>query len=48
MPTSGPVDFEVGQEIYVVVDVDTTGVDATPDDDLTGALSVEVSGPGGN
>ena len=42
LPTSGPVDFEVGQELYIVVDVDTTGVDATMDDDLTGTLSIEV------
>jgi hypothetical protein len=42
LPTSGPVDFEVGQELYIVVDVDTTGVDATLDDDLTGTLSIEV------
>jgi hypothetical protein len=42
LPTSGPVDFEVGQELYVVVDVDTTGVDATVDDDLTGSLSIAV------
>ncbi|HKL28962.1 MAG TPA: hypothetical protein VJ898_06800 [Natrialbaceae archaeon] len=42
LPTSGPVDFEVGQELYIVVDVDTTGVDATMDDELAGALTVEV------
>jgi hypothetical protein len=42
LPTSGPVDFEVGQELYIVVDVDTTGVDATMDDDLTGTLTIEV------
>ena len=48
MPTSGPVDFEAGQEIYVVIDVDTTGVLATLDDDLSGKLTIEVDGPGGN
>ncbi|UWG46457.1 DUF1102 family protein [Halanaeroarchaeum sp. HSR-CO] len=48
MPTSDPVDFEAGQEIYVVIDVDTTGSLATLDDDLTGTLTVTVEGPGGN
>ncbi|MFW5905541.1 MAG: hypothetical protein ACOCUO_01695 [archaeon] len=42
------VDFEAGQEVYVVVDVDTTGFLATLDDDLSGTLSVTVEGPGGN
>ncbi|WP_416838125.1 hypothetical protein [Haloferax sp. DFSO52] len=48
MPTSGPVDFTPGQVLYVVIDVDTTGVDATVADDLSGKLSIEVSGIGGN
>ncbi|MFW5905585.1 MAG: hypothetical protein ACOCUO_01920 [archaeon] len=48
MPTSGPVDFEVGQEVFVVIDVVTTGAAATTDDDLSGSLSIDVAGPGGN
>ena len=47
LPTSSAVDFEVGQEMFIVVDIDTTGSLATTDDDLTGTLSVDVSGPGG-
>jgi hypothetical protein len=37
--------FAPGDEWYVVVDVDTTGVDATTEDDLTGELTIEVSDP---
>jgi hypothetical protein len=48
LPTSSPVDFEAGQTLYVVVTVDTTGQYATIDDDLSGKLSFEVSGLGGN
>ena len=48
MPTSGPVDFESGQAVYVVVETDTTGVDADLADDLSGSLTINVEGPGGN
>ncbi|WP_340100273.1 hypothetical protein [Salinibaculum salinum] len=48
LPTSGPVDFESGQEVYVVVEVNTTGSLATTDDDLTGSLTIKAEGPGGN
>jgi hypothetical protein len=48
MPTSDSVDFTSGQEVYVVVEVNTTGSLATTDDDLTGTLTVNVEGPGGN
>jgi hypothetical protein len=48
LPTSGPVDFGSGQEMYVVVEVNTTGSLATTDDDLTGSLTIKAEGPGGN
>lgn len=47
MPTSGPVDFEVGQAVFVVIDVVTTGAAASIDDDLSGTLTIDVAGPGG-
>jgi hypothetical protein len=34
--------------VYIVVEVDTTGELATTDDDLTGTLTIDVEGPGGN
>jgi hypothetical protein len=37
--------FNPGDTWYVVVDVDTTGVDASVDDELGGSLSIEVSDP---
>jgi hypothetical protein len=37
--------FAPGDEWYVVVDADTTGPNATPDDDLTGDLTIDVSDP---
>ncbi|MFC5277180.1 hypothetical protein ACFPM1_00150 [Halorubrum rubrum] len=48
LPTSGPVDFESGQEIYVVVEVNTTGSLATTEDDLTGSLTIKAEGPQDN
>jgi len=48
LPTSGPVDFDVGQELYIVIDVDTTGSLATLADDLSGSLTIDVTGPGGH
>jgi len=48
MPTSGPVDFESGQAVYVVVQTDTTGTDAELADDMSGSLTITVEGPGGN
>jgi len=37
--------FNPGDSWYVVVDVDTTGVDASVDDKIGGSLSIEVSDP---
>ena len=48
LPTSDAVDFNSGDTVYIVVEVDTTGSSATIDDDLTGTLTVNVEGPGGN
>jgi len=45
LPTSGGVDFDSGQEVYVVVEVNTTGDLATTDDDLAGSLTIKAEGP---
>lgn len=37
--------FTPGEQLYVVVQIDTTGVDAAPGQDLTGTLTIEVSDP---
>jgi hypothetical protein len=37
------LEFGSGDEWYIVLDVNTTGVEASVDDDLSGALTIEVS-----
>jgi hypothetical protein len=40
--------FNSGDTVYIIVEVDTTAPAASINDDLTGTLTINVEGPGGN